>query len=234
MNVLTFQDVRLGARAFEFRATFTLSRRVTGIFGRSGAGKTTLLEILAGLRHPVSGVIRLGEDTLLDVPAGHCVRPEERHIGYVPQDLALFPHKTVRQNLLFGARHGQEDLGKMVQEFELENLLDRQPQNLSGGERQRVAIGRALMAKPRLLLLDEPLSNLDSDLKRRSLGLFRQVRDHFATPILYVAHDPDEIVALCEEVLVLNAGKIIEQGPPSAIFRVSAEPSFIYSSGSQP
>lgn len=231
MSILAFNQVCLRTSGFSLSASFALSRRVTGIFGRSGAGKTTLLEVLAGLRKPDSGSVRLGEDTLSDSASGVWVKPERRRIGYVPQDLALFPHMTVRQNLLFGARHEREEFARIVAEFELGPLLDRAPESLSGGERQRVAIGRALMAKPRLLLLDEPLSNLDFNLKRRGLELFQTVRDHFATPILYVAHDPNEIVALCEDVLVLGRGKVIEQGAPSDIFRVSGEPSFVYERG---
>jgi molybdate transport system ATP-binding protein len=232
MSILRLENIRLSLDRFTLEVNIEIARQVTGVFGRSGAGKTTLLEIIAGLRKPREGKVQLGDATLLDSSRNVWLRPEQRQIGYVPQDLALFPHKSVRENLLFGAKHSpraEQTLQRITSEFQLSALLDRFPENLSGGEKQRVAIGRALMTHPKLLMLDEPLSNLDRELKERGLEFFRRVRDHFETPILYVTHDANEIISFCEEVIVLNNGGISESGPPHEIFTRSDEPAFIYS-----
>ncbi len=218
MSLLAVKELKIALDEFELDAEFELNQKVTGLFGPSGAGKTTLLELIAGLRKPQHGVITVGKKTVFH--RGTNVPPEQRHIAYVPQDLALFPHLTARQNLLYGG-HESAEFEHVLREFELEPLLERMPAKLSGGEKQRVAIGRALVTTPALLLLDEPLSNLDRELKERGLDLFRRVRDHFGTPIVYVAHDANEIVELCDEVLVMRRGRIVKQGSPTEIFRVS-------------
>lgn len=230
MNTLRLANIRLSLPAFALEFSFEFTRRVTGIFGPSGAGKTSLLEIIAGLRKH-TGRIELNGIVLCDAAAGAWIPPEHRHIAYVPQDLALFPHKTVRDNLLFAAKSNganNSDFERILAEFELSDLLDRSPGTLSGGEKQRVAIGRALMIRPNLLLLDEPLTNLDHELKQRGLDLFRRVRDHFATPILYVTHDANEIVEFCDQVVVLNSGRIVETGPPGEIFTHADKPTYTY------
>lgn len=228
MTLLALDNVQLSAGYFSLNVTLDLREKVTGIFGPSGAGKTTLLELVSGLREPECGRISLRNEVLSDREQKLWIPPERRRIGYVPQDLALFPHMTVRRNLLYGAREtGQFD--PIVQEFQLQELLARYPASLSGGEKQRVAIGRALMMEPRLLMLDEPLSNLDQELKERGMELFRRVRDHFETPILYVTHDANEIVALCEEVIVLNAGRVERKGKPVDVFTQSPNPTYFYS-----
>jgi molybdate transport system ATP-binding protein len=226
VSLLAIKDLRFAVGDFTLEADFTSTHPVTGVFGPSGAGKTTLLELIAGLRKPARGTIRVGENVLYDSTSRVALPPEHRHVAYLPQDLALFPHLTVRENLLYGRGGDQAELDHVVREFGLESLLARPPARLSGGERQRVAIGRALVTRPRLLLLDEPLSNLDRELKERGLELFRRVRDHFGTPIIYVAHDPDEIVELCDEVIVLRRGKIEKQGAPREIFRPSLKPNW--------
>jgi molybdate transport system ATP-binding protein len=228
VTVLSLQNLQQRFPGFTLEAHFELNGRVTGIFGPSGAGKTTLLEVVAGLQRPVSGVLTLQGDVMLNVENGIFVKSQHRRISYVPQDLALFPHKTVRQNLLYGAAAESAEFKHVITEFQLANLLDRFPNELSGGEKQRVAIGRALMAQPRLLMLDEPLSNLDRALKDKGLELFKRVRDEFAVPILYVAHDPNELAEICEEIIVLVNGRIRAQGPPSSIFSISTRPSFVF------
>jgi molybdate transport system ATP-binding protein len=220
LSVLALKALTCTLGEFTLVTDFRLDRRVTGLFGPSGAGKTTLLELIAGLRKPQAGSIILGERTLFDWSARTNIAPEQRQIAYVPQDLALFPHLNVRANLTYGGDENGE-FEHVLGEFELKPLLERMPGKLSGGEKQRVAIGRALVARPQLLLLDEPLSNLDRELKERGLELFRRVRDHFGTPIIYVAHDANEVVELCDEVLVMRCGHIVKQGPPTEIFRVS-------------
>ena len=232
MSILRLEDVRTTLGLFTLEVNVNIAKRVTGVFGPSGAGKTTLLEIVAGLRKPSAGKVELRDVTLFNASDGTWVSPDQRHIGYVPQDLALFPHMPVRENLLFGARHSQhleQSLQRIVSEFELDALLDRFPENLSGGEKQRVAIGRALMTHPKLLMLDEPLTNLDQELKDRGLELFRRVRDHFDTPILYVTHDASEIVSFCDEVIILDNGRVSEVGPPNGIFTPSQIPAYTYS-----
>jgi molybdate transport system ATP-binding protein len=231
MSILRLENIRCTVGRFALEVNIEIARQVTGIFGPSGAGKTTLLEIIAGLRKPRTGTVRLGDTVFVNSAERAWTPPEQRHIGYVPQDLALFPHKSVRENLLFGAAHGPEaeqSLHRITSEFELDVLLDRFPGDLSGGEKQRVAIGRALMTHPKLLMLDEPLSSLDQELKERGLELFRRVRDHFDTPILYVTHDPGEIVSFCDEVLVLQNGRISEIGAPGQIFTRSEKPAYIH------
>ena len=231
MSILRFEHLQSRAGNFSLEIDLQIDARVTGIFGPSGAGKTTLLELIAGLRKPTRGKISSNQIVFVDCAARQWIPPESRHIGYVPQDLALFPHMNVRRNLLFGANGAESDFKHIVDRFELDALLDRFPASLSGGEKQRIAIGRALMTKPRLLMLDEPLSNLDPELKSRGLELFRKVRSEFNTPILYVRHDADEIVAFCDEVIILDRGRVTEVGTPTKFFRPSELPRFVYTGG---
>ncbi|MEE8585201.1 MAG: molybdenum ABC transporter ATP-binding protein [Acidobacteriota bacterium] len=216
--------IRLPLDRFDLEVDFRAGRQVTGVFGASGAGKTSLLESVAGLRRQAQGRIRLGEDVWLDSKSGVCLRPEERHIGYVPQDGLLFPHQDVRRNLLAGAARARRNGGRLEEIFpmvcsllELEPLLGRQVGTLSGGERQRVALGRALCSGPRLLLLDEPLASLDLPLRRRVLPFLRRVRREFQTPTLLVSHDPAEVQALCDELIVLQEGRVIARGSPHQV-----------------
>jgi molybdate transport system ATP-binding protein len=226
VSVLLLRNVEFAVAQFALRVDLELRAQVTGIFGPSGAGKTTLLEMIAGLRAPKCGALEVRGRKLYDSTERLNVRTERRHVAYVPQDLALFPHLTVGENLRYGAHRDPGELEHIVAEFQLKPLLERYPSKLSGGEKQRVAIGRALVTRPQILLLDEPLTNLDAELKERGLELFRRVRDHFATPILYVAHDPNEIVELCEEVVVLRNGTVEKQGSVSEVFRPSTKPNW--------
>jgi molybdate transport system ATP-binding protein len=228
MSILRLEQLHYRAGNFSLEFDLKCNARVTGIFGPSGAGKTTLLELIAGLRKPGGGRITAKDTVFVDCASGECLPPEARHVGYVPQDLALFPHLTVRRNLLFGAHSHDSEFAHIVERFGLKGLLDRYPNTLSGGEKQRVAIGRALITKPQLLMLDEPLSNLDYELKARGLELFRKVRDEFNTPILYVTHVADEIVSFCDEVVILRNGRVTEVGTPTKYFRPSEIPHFVY------
>ncbi len=206
------------------------------ILGPSGAGKTALLESIAGLR-PARGRVEVAGEVLQDTASGRGLRlpPERRRLGYVPQDGALFPHLSVRSNLLFGCSRGggsrpgggyrrgrrsaeevyevDEQLATVVAALDLEPLLDRSPRNLSGGERRRVALGRALLARPRLLLLDEPTTGLDPLRARKALARVRQVRRELGVPLLVVTHRADEAAALADEVVVLEDGRVRESGP---------------------
>lgn len=228
---LALSLLRLPLGAFTLELDAALTGRVTAIFGASGAGKTSLLELIAGLRRPAAGAIRLDDIPLTDVAAGTFVRPEHRAIGYVPQEGALFPHLSVRKNLLYGSassrpRPAALTLDHVAAVLEITPLLDREIASLSGGEKQRVALGRALLAAPGLLLLDEPLAGLDAPLRARLLPYLVRVRDEFAIPMLYVTHSPDEVMALCDDVLVLTAGRLTARGRPAELYQPSSHPRY--------
>jgi molybdate transport system ATP-binding protein len=205
-------DLPLAAGALRVEAR--LGDGITAVMGPSGAGKTSLLEALAGLRRRARGRIAVGDAVLLDSARGVRLPPERRRVGYVPQDAGLFPHLTARQNLRFGARGDRHAVESAIDTLELRPLLDRYPVSLSGGEKQRVALGRALAAAPRLLLLDEPLAALDVGLRERVLPYLMRIRDAWAVPCLYVTHNAGEALALAAEVLLLRDGRIEAAGAP--------------------
>lgn len=220
---LRLKNISLSLADFTLQVDEELNRQVTAIFGPSGAGKTSLLDLIAGLRQPGSALIQLGESALTDTTRGVDVPARFRQIGYVPQDLALFPHLSVRRNLLYGHKPEAENsplfrVANVVRILEIEPLLDRDIGNLSGGEKQRVALARALLSSPRLLLLDEPLSSLDAKLKNQILPFLKRVRSEFPLPILYVTHSTEEVAALCDEVMMLERGRIIRRGTPEELF----------------
>jgi len=188
---------------------------VVALFGRSGCGKTTLVDILAGLLAPDSGIVRLDETVLVDTARGICLPPERRRIGYVFQDARLFPHLNVAANLRYGQRRaggGPIGFDEVVALLGLEALLARRPHALSGGERQRVAIGRALLAQPRLLLLDEPLASLDAARRDEVLPYLERLRDVFAIPMIYVSHQFDEVLRIATQVVLLDGGRVLASG----------------------
>jgi molybdate transport system ATP-binding protein len=212
--------LRLPLAEFTLELEARLEGRITGIFGPSGAGKTSLLEIVAGLRRTKAGCVVLDGATLSDSAPRSFLPPERRRIGYVPQDLALFPHLNVCDNLCYARGHGAAaaDCGQVMDALDIAPLAARRVATLSGGEQRRVALGRALLAAPRLLLLDEPLAGLDAGLKERLLPYLLKIRDEFKIPMLYVSHQADEIVALCDDVLQLERGRCVRHGPPLEIF----------------
>ena len=218
--------VQLTLDRFNLAIDVTTHQQVTGIFGVSGAGKTSLLETICGLRRGAQGTICCGEEVWLDTANRTCVKPEQRHIGYVPQDGLLFPHKNVRQNLLSGSKRAMQNGHPLQETFELAteilelgSLLDRSVTTLSGGERQRVALGRAICSGPRLLLLDEPFASLDLALRRRLLPFLRRIRSEFQIPMLFVSHDPLEVQAVCDDLIVLKDGRTIAHGEPREVLR---------------
>lgn len=197
---------------------------VTALFGASGAGKTMIIHAMAGLIQPQKGRIVIDGETLLDTRRNVCVAAEERRIGVVFQDARLFPHMTVKSNLLYGwhrarAKCGPGEIDTVIALLGLENLLTRVPRHLSGGERSRVALGRALLMRPRALLLDEPLAALDAPRKAEILPYLERLRDETKIPILYVSHSLDEVARLAERMIVLSDGKVTAEG---SIFDITA------------
>jgi molybdate transport system ATP-binding protein len=202
---------------FAVEASFSSEGRVTGLFGASGAGKTSLISMIAGLLRPDRGIIAIDGATLDDTVAKVHVPAHRRHIGYVFQDARLFPHLDVRQNLDYGRRmnHLDDDpaqLERITDLLDIGNLLDRRPGKLSGGERQRVALGRALLSKPRLLLLDEPLGALDEGRRAEILPYLVRLRDEARIPMVYVSHDAAEMRQLATQIVLLKRGQVSSFG----------------------
>jgi len=214
-------DISLQVGSFPLEVNFAADAPVTALFGRSGSGKTTVLNAIAGLVRPGRGRIALGETVFLDGPKTMPVR--KRRVGYVFQEGRLLPHLSVRQNLLYGRffnGHGGEhtSLERIVELLDLAHLLARRPHGLSGGEKQRVAIGRALLASPRLLLMDEPLASLDTARKAEILYYIERLRDEVRVPIVYVSHSIDEVVRIADTVVLLADGRVARAGPVGEIF----------------
>jgi molybdate transport system ATP-binding protein len=217
-------DIRHRLGAFSLDAAFETSGRLTALFGPSGSGKTSLVNLIGGLLRPDEGRIVADGRELADTAARIFVPRHKRRIGYVFQDARLFPHMTVRQNLRYGrfftpasARYG--DVDGVVELLGLGHLLDRRPGLLSGGEKQRVAIGRALLASPRLILMDEPLASLDDRRKAEIMPYIERLRDETKVPIVYVSHSVSEVARLATDIVVLEEGRVAAAGPTSEILQ---------------
>jgi molybdate transport system ATP-binding protein len=211
---------RLGA--FDLAIRFEQKGRVTALYGPSGSGKTTIVNCVAGLVRPDRGRIAFGETVLFDAKAGIHLPPHRRRIGYVFQDARLFPHLSVRANLSYGGWFGRgtpvADFAGIVDLLGISPLLDRRPRDLSGGEKQRVAIGRALLARPRLLLMDEPLAALDRGRRAEILPYLERLADGMTLPILYVSHAIEEVARLADQAVIIEAGRIVADGPIDRVF----------------
>jgi molybdate transport system ATP-binding protein len=210
-------DIAKQLGEFSVEAAFTSEGRVTGLFGASGAGKTSLINIIAGLLKPDRGIIAIDGETLDDTSARLHTPAHRRRIGYVFQDARLFPHLDVRQNLDYGRRMNRladdpAQRKRVTDLLDIGSLLDRRPGKLSGGERQRVALGRALLAQPRLLLLDEPLGSLDEERKVEILPYLVRLRDEAGVPMVYVSHDAGEMRQLATQVVMLRRGRVTAFG----------------------
>jgi molybdate transport system ATP-binding protein len=210
-------DVSKQLGEFSVEAAFASEGRVTGLFGASGAGKTSLISMIAGLLKPDRGTIAIDGDILDDTAARAHIPAHRRRIGYVFQDARLFPHLDVTQNLDYGRRMNRltpdpANHKRVVDLLDIGKLLDRRPGQLSGGERQRVALGRALLAQPRLLLLDEPLGSLDEERKAEILPYLVRLRDEANVPMVYVSHDADEMRQLATQVVMLRRGQVTAFG----------------------
>ena len=210
------------AAGFSLDLEFQAAAGVTVLFGPSGSGKTQVLDAIAGFTKPDEGRILLDDDLLFDGATGVHLPPQARNCGYVFQNYALFPHMTLRENLVFAAerrprleRHRR--VNEMIETFRLTEAAGRRPHEVSGGQRQRCSIARALIVAPKLLLLDEPTQGLDAPLKGEFYDVLRQVRTDFKTPVLLVTHDLDECFELGEEMLILREGKIVQSGAPRKI-----------------
>jgi molybdate transport system ATP-binding protein len=216
MAELSFDCRFRHASAFELDLRFQMSDGVTALFGPSGSGKTTTLNLIGGLLRPDAGTIRLGDRVLVDRAAAIFLPPEQRGIGHVFQDHLLFPHLSIRSNLLFGyGRRSSRpmDFDRVVTVLEIGDLLPRRPGTLSGGQSQRVALGRALLRGPDLLLLDEPLASLDEGLKGRILTYLERVLAEWHIPTILVSHDRSFVRRIAGQVVVIEAGRLIAAGP---------------------
>jgi molybdate transport system ATP-binding protein len=210
-------DIKKQLDEFSLSASFESEGRVTGLFGASGAGKTSLINMIAGLLKPDRGTIVIDGETLDDTAARIHVPPYRRRIGYVFQDARLFPHLDVRQNLDYGRRMNKisddpAQRERVTDLLDIGPLMDRRPGKLSGGERQRVALGRALLSKPRLLLLDEPLGSLDEGRKVEILPYLVRLRDEAGIPMVYVSHDAAELRQLATQIVMLQRGRVTSFG----------------------
>jgi molybdate transport system ATP-binding protein len=195
---------------------------IVALFGRSGCGKTTVVEILAGLLEPDAGEVRLEDTVLVDTALGHSLPAERRRIGYVFQDARLFPHLDVRGNLAYGQKRAPPPphtigFDEVIALLGLAPLLTRRPYTLSGGERQRVALGRALLSQPRLLLLDEPLASLDAPRRAEVLPYLEALRDRLSIPTVYVSHQFDEVLRLADHVVLMEQGHVVAAGDIHAV-----------------
>lgn len=217
-------DIRHSLGSFELEAGFETSGRLTALFGTSGSGKTSVVNLIGGLMRPDHGRILVDGKTLVDTQSRVFVPVHKRRIGYVFQDARLFPHMTVSQNLRYGrfftpAGDRYADMDAVVQLLGIGHLLDRRPSLLSGGEKQRVAIGRALIASPKLILMDEPLAALDDARKAEILPYIERLRDEARIPIVYVSHSVAEVARLATDIVVLAGGKVSAFGPAQEILQ---------------
>jgi len=215
MSRLEFDCRKRYPDGFALDARFTTEALVTALVGPSGSGKTSILSMIAGLRRPDAGVIRLGDRVLFDGAAGTCLVPERRRIGYVFQDHLLFPHLSVRENLRYGMDRRAADarsftLEEVVEVLELGDLVARRPQTLSGGQRQRVALGRALLCGPDVLLMDEPLASVHQELKGQLLEFLRRSVERWHVPTIYVTHDAAEAATIAGGTVRVANGRIVE------------------------
>ncbi|MBI5075549.1 MAG: ATP-binding cassette domain-containing protein [Nitrospirae bacterium] len=216
-------SARKALSGFTLDASWEIGNELAAIFGYSGAGKSMTLQMIAGLLAPDNGKIVLGETLLFDSGQGVNVGPQRRSIGYVFQDLALFPHMTSGENIRYGG-HGidkteqEQRCKELLRMFRITGLEDRLPSQISGGQKQRVALARALIRRPGALLLDEPFSALDMPIRFEMRAILKEIQQTFDIPVVLITHDADEALALADRVIVYAEGRVIQAGPPEEIF----------------
>lgn len=216
-------SVKKTVKGFSLDASWEIGNELAVLFGFSGSGKSLTLQLIAGLMKPDSGVISVNGSAWFDRAARINAAPQQRSLGYVFQDLALFPHMNVRQNILFGAKgvpeaETAERYREMIDAFYLNDLERKRPAELSGGQKQRVAFARALMRRPDVLLLDEPFSALDTPLRIEMRSFLKELRSTFRVPVVLVTHDAVEAAALADSIIVYAEGSVIQSGPPAEVF----------------
>jgi molybdate transport system ATP-binding protein len=220
-------SVRKDLAGFRLDVSWQVGNELVVLFGYSGAGKSTTFQMIAGLMQPDNGSILLNGRMLYDSAAKINLAPQKRHLGYLFQDLALFPHMTVRQNVLYGAsgrtREEKEDAAEeMLRRFRMTGLSQRFPCQISGGQKQRVALVRALAGHPQALLLDEPFSALDMPVRRDMRDMVMEIQRFFRIPVILVTHDADEAEAIADRMIVYSAGRVLQTGAPDEIVVTSA------------
>jgi len=218
-------DIQKAYPGFDLGVSFDTGSGTTCIFGPSGAGKSTILSCIAGSINPDKGSIALADRVLFDSNERINIAMRDRHIGMVFQDAKLFPHMDVKANMTYAQWAGKRDsklaLDHVVDVLGLGALLTRMPEKLSGGEKQRVAIGRALLSSPKILLLDEPLSSLDLNRRRKLIPFLKRIRSEFHIPMVFISHDPDEVTELADELVLVKDGKVIGSGELPFVFASS-------------
>ena len=215
--------VKKNVNGFSLDAEWEIGNELAVLFGCSGAGKSLTLQMIAGLLSPDQGSIHLNERIYFDSSSGRNLPPQERSCGYVFQDLALFPHMTIRENILYGA-HGlskverEQQAGNMIERFRITGLENKYPSEISGGQKQRVALARALIRRPDALLLDEPFSALDNPLRVEMQQFLKEVHRKFPIPIVFVTHDVLEAYSLADKIIIYANGSVAQSGTPKEVF----------------